>query len=254
MRLYFFTSGKLKSSRDIFIAGEPKTPYVVPVPFYLIQYKGKNILFDCGNHKYDIAGKMGLIKSGSMPLFDETQWAPNAIGTVGVKPEEIDFVILSHLHHDHVGALTEFSNATVIVHRREYDYALRPDYFMARAYYEAEFPKDLDWFFLEGVQGAAFDLFNDGKILILNTFGHTPGHMSLLLRTDKDGDFLLTADACYLETSLEKGLIPGLVCDPVAYSKNIRLFRLMKKTGVTVVAGHDPEKWDTYRHAPQYYE
>jgi glyoxylase-like metal-dependent hydrolase (beta-lactamase superfamily II) len=141
MKLYFFSSGKLESSRDIFIAGEPKTPFVVPVPFYLIQHKGKNILFDCGNHKLDIAGRgTGLVISGSKPVFDEMQWAPNALNAAGVEPGNIDFLILSHLHHDHVGAAAEFPNATVIAHRREYDYAHRPDYFMARAYYEAEFP------------------------------------------------------------------------------------------------------------------
>jgi glyoxylase-like metal-dependent hydrolase (beta-lactamase superfamily II) len=97
-------------------------------------------------------------------------------------------------------------------------------------------------------------LFNDGRIRIINTFGHTPGHISLMVRTDNSGDLLLAADACYLESSLETDRIPGLVCDPTAYMQSIRLLRLMKKTGVTVIAGHDPEKWDGYRHAPEYYE
>jgi glyoxylase-like metal-dependent hydrolase (beta-lactamase superfamily II) len=254
MKLYFFSSGKLKSSRDVFIAGEPKTPFIVPVPFYLIQHRGKNILFDCGNHKLDIVGGTGLVVSGSKPLFDVTQWAPQARKAIGVYPGRIDFLILSHLHHDHVGAATEFQHATVIAHRSEYDYAHRPDYFMSRAYYEAEFPKTLDWFLLEGGQSETFDLFGDGRICIINTFGHTPGHISLLVRTDKDGDMLLAADACYLESSLETGLIPGLVCDPTAYMQSIRLLRLMQKTGVKIIAGHDPEKWDGYRHAPEYYE
>ncbi len=129
---------------------------------------------------------------GVKPVFKEDEWAPKAIEKVGLKPEDIDIIILSHLHHDHAGAVTAFPNATVIVQKVEYDYVRRPDYFMTQAYYNDEAPapvtnfrfdgKDaleadnVDWYFLDGWKDDKFDLFNDGKLIIYFTPGHSVGH------------------------------------------------------------------------------
>lgn len=119
MKLFFFSCGVLKSTKGLFVNGGGDEAFFVPVPFFLIQYKGKNILFDTGNHRED--GKGHLLKrlvQGVLPIFKEEELACQAIQTVGVKPEEINFLILSHLHHDHAGAITEFPGATVIVQKK----------------------------------------------------------------------------------------------------------------------------------------
>ena len=255
MKLYFFSSGYLESYRDLFIVNGGHTTFNVPVPYFLIQHKGKNILFDTGNHKDDMNGHLSeRLLSNVRPVFTEDEWAPKAIEKVGLKPEDIDFVIMSHLHHDHAGAITEFPNATVIIQKSEYDYAHRPDYFMTQAYYPDEFPQDVNWYFLDGWNDNKFDLFNDGKIIIYFTPGHAYGHQSLLVDTDKDGSFLFTADACYVQENIDKGILPGLVCDCPAYLQNLKTFKLLEKQGVQIVTGHDPEKWETFKHAPEYYE
>ena len=262
MKLYFFSSGVLKSYRDLFVHNGGHTPLQVPVPFFLIQHQGKNILFDTGNHRDDMGKHLSPDLLDSVrPVFEEDEWAPNAIRKVGVEPAEIDFVILSHLHHDHAGAISEFKNATVIVQRSEYDYVRRPDYFMNKSYYSDEVPaldvpqmENVDWYFLNGWQDNRFDLFHDGRLILYFTPGHSVGHQSLLVKTDLDGTFLLAADACYVKENVTAGVLPGLVCDGPAYLRNIKLFRLMEKTGVKIVPGHDPGVWREFRHAPFYYE
>lgn len=271
MKLYFFSSGVLESYRDLFINNGGHTRFDVPVPFFLIQHKGKNILFDTGNHKDDMGTHLLPRLLGNVkPVFAEDEWAPKAIEKAGLKPEDIDFIILSHLHHDHAGAIADFPNATVIVQKAEYDYVRRPDYFMTQAYYNDEAPapvtnfnfdgedamkmKNVDWYFLNGWQDNKFDLFNDGKIIIYFTPGHSVGHQSLLVNTDEDGSFLLTADACYVEENIAAGVLPGLVCDSPSYLQNLKTFRLLEKTGVKIVTGHDPELWKTFKHAPEYYK
>lgn len=271
MKLYFFSSGVLESYRDLFIANGGHTRFDVPVPFFLIQHKGKNILFDTGNHKDDMGTHLlPRLLSFVKPVFAEDEWAPKAIEKAGLKPEDIDFIILSHLHHDHAGAIAEFPNATVIIQKCEYDYARRPDYFMTQAYYNDEIPaavtnfyfdggdalemNNINWYFLDGWKDDKFDLFGDGKIVIYFTPGHSVGHQSLLIRTDKDGDFLMTADACYVEENIASGVLPGLVCDCPAYLQNLKTFKLLEKTGVKVVTGHDPELWKSFKHAPEFYE
>lgn len=273
MKLYFFQSGILESYKGLFVSGGGDVEFNVPVPFFLIQHKGKNILFDTGQHKDDVKDHLlPRLVNGVKPVFEsEFDWAPKAIEQVGLKPEDIDFIIVSHLHHDHAGAITEFPNATVIVQKEEFDYVRRPDYFMTQAYYNDEAPakvtgfdmkgtdaNDLenivDWYFLNGWADNKFDLFGDGKIVIYFTPGHTVGHQSLLVRTDEDGDFMLCADALYVRESMEKGILPGLVALCPQYLQNLKTFRLLEKTGVKIVTGHDPVEWATFKHAPEYYK
>lgn len=97
-------------------------------------------------------------------------------------------------------------------------------------------------------------MFGDGKLVIYYTPGHTAGHQSLLVRTDRDGAFFLAADACYTLENIQSGVLPGLVLDSAAYLQNIKTFRFLQKTGVTIVPGHDPQLWEQFRHAPDYYE
>ncbi len=272
MKVYFFNSGILDCYKDLFIQGAEHVPFPVPVPFFLIQHKGKNILFDTGNHKDDMKGHLlPRLLEFVRPVFSEDEWAPKAIQKVGVKPEEVDFVIISHLHHDHAGAIGCFPNATVIIQKSEYDYVRRPDYFMTQAYYNDQAPagvtnfyfdgadgmnnpKNIDWYFLDGWLDNKFDLFNDGKLVIYFTPGHSIGHQSLLINTDKDGSFFLAADSCYVKENIVSGMLPGLVLDCAAYLQNLRTFRLLEKTGVQIVTGHDVDSWKTFKKAPEYYE
>ena len=72
MKLYFFSSGVLESYRDLFINNGGHTRFDVPVPFFLIQHKGKNILFDTGNHTDDMGTHLLPRLLGNVkPVFAE---------------------------------------------------------------------------------------------------------------------------------------------------------------------------------------
>ena len=253
MRLYLFSSGYISCERSVFVVDGGNKRVHVPTPFYLIKHNGKNILFDTGNAASYIGktvneerGEAGVVMSGK-------EWAPNAIESAGVTREQIDIVILSHLHSDHVGTADQFPNATIIVRRKEYDYAIRPDYFMTRVYSVFNDMPDLDYYFIKGDE--AFDVFGDGCLVLISTPGHTPGHQSLILQTQESGIIVLTADACYTSQNLDQSLLPSdLVCDRTSYLSQISRFRLYEKTGAMIITGHDADGWETYRHAPNFYE
>src|SRR5271165_5973228 len=85
-------------------------------------------------------------------------------------PGKIDLVINSHFHFDHVRGNALIPNATMLVQRREWDAGMDPDTAARRGFN----PRDFDL--------GEHDVFGDGSVVCLPTYGHTPGHQSLRLR------------------------------------------------------------------------
>lgn len=252
MRIYPFSAGYIACEKETFSPGGGDAWGHVPVPFYLICHKGKHVLFDTGNPA-SIIGRVIDEKARQRGMvMTQAEYAPNAISAVGIRPEDVDLVLLSHLHVDHVGAAQAFPNATVVVRLREYLYAQKPDDFMAHVYAAFQALPDLNWYLIPGDE--PFDPFGDGRLTLISTPGHTPGHQSLLLNTDQSGAMLLTADACYSKANLTGRLLPqDLVCDRTAYFESLDRIRLYQKAGVTVITGHDEDEWAHMKHAPVYY-
>ncbi len=258
MKVYFFQAGVLKSQKQFFTAGRGVgEAFDVPVPYFLIEHPEGYVLFDTGNAYETVHNKhehWGSAAEAYDPVMSEEEWVVNAIQKVGVKPEDIKYVVLSHLHLDHAGGVGHFPNARYVVQRKELHFAYVPDPYMKAAYIRKDFDKDVKWAILEGEQDDNFDLFRDGKIIVKFTPGHTPGHQSLLLNLEKTGPMLLTADSCYTTENLDEDVLPGLVADPISTVKTIERFRLMREQGVKIVTGHDPEAWKSYKKAPEFYE
>ena len=57
-----------------------------------------------------------------------------------------------------------------------------------------------------------------------------------------------------MKENIVSGMLPGLVLDCAAYLQNLRTFRLLEKTGVEIVTGHDVDSWKAFKKAPEYYE
>jgi glyoxylase-like metal-dependent hydrolase (beta-lactamase superfamily II) len=258
MKVYFFQAGVLKSQKQFFTAGRGVGEvFEVPVPFFLIEHPEGYVLYDTGNAFETIHNKhehWGDVVAAYDPIMTEDQWVVNAIQKIGVKPEDIKYVILSHLHLDHAGGVGHFPNAKYIVQRSELHFAYVPDYYMKGAYIRKDFDKDVDWMILEGFRDDGFDLFRDGKIIIKYTPGHTPGHQSVLLNLKQNGPMLLAADSCYTTENIDEDVLPGLVADPIETVRTIQKFRIMRDQGVQIVTGHDPINWETFKKAPEFYE
>lgn len=258
MKVYFFQSGILKSQKQYFTAGRGVgESFHVPVPFFLIDHPQGFVLYDTGCAYETIHNKhehWGDVVAAYDPVLTEEEWVVNAIQKVGVKAEDIKYVIQSHLHLDHAGGVGHFPNAKYIVQRKELHFAYVPDFYMKGAYIRKDFDKDVDWIILDGDKEPKLDLFRDGKIIIHFTPGHTPGHQSLLLNLEKSGPMLLAADSCYTSENLEEDVLPGLVADPISTVATIQKFRLMQEQGIQIVTGHDPVAWEKFKKAPAFYE
>jgi glyoxylase-like metal-dependent hydrolase (beta-lactamase superfamily II) len=234
-------------------------PVDIPIPFFLIMHPKGNVLFDTGNalavaeNKIKHWGRIAI--AAYDPVMTRDDYAVNQLAKVGLKREDITHVIFSHLHIDHAGAAGEFPKAIYFVQRAELQYAYVPDFFQADAYVRADFDKpQLNWRLLEGYQEDYYDVFGDGKLRIVFTPGHSPGHQSLLVNLEKWGPTLLTADSVYTEEILEEDILPGLVYSPPDTVKSIKKIRDLRRNGVRIITGHDPIAWAKFKLAPAYYE
>lgn len=256
-KLYFFECGTLKSKKHLFTKDRGIEEFFeVPVPFFLIQYNNKNILFDTGNAlevaKYP-QKHWGDMTSSYLPIMKEEQYVVNQLKTLGIKPENVDYVILSHLHLDHAGGVGDFPNATYITHKKEFEWAFDSQCPQKGAYIMKDINKDVKWLKLENKPSEAFDLFKDGVIKIYPTPGHTPGHISVLVNLQNSNSMFLTSDSCYTEENINDNIAPGLAWNVEESIKTINWIKELQAENIEIIAGHDPKAWKRFKKAPQYY-
>jgi glyoxylase-like metal-dependent hydrolase (beta-lactamase superfamily II) len=80
--------------------------------FWVIRSEERIVLLDTG---YDIARKDWLGEISTTPT-------PEGLATLGIDPADVDIVITSHYHYDHIGYLGLFTNATVVSGQAEWDH------------------------------------------------------------------------------------------------------------------------------------
>ena len=258
MKLYVFRAGTVRTDKVYIVAGSPSQPYNVPVPYYLIEHEKGYILYDTGFNYATVQDTEkalpGPIFAAYNPEVPEEGFVLNTLKQAGVSPEEIKYVVCSHLHFDHCGGIGLFPNATYVVQKEELNYAYAPDPFMKLVYFREDFDRDVNWLLLDGWNDHKYDLFGDGKLIIYFTPGHCPGHQSLMVNLENSGQIMLTGDACYTAENMNDNKLSGLACDNSAYVSGLSMFRDMHKRGVNVMIGHDPEAWDDLKKFPEYYD
>ncbi len=262
IRLYMFECGVLKCHvENIKMNQGLGEPYAIPVPWFLITHPKGNVVIDGGNAAEcatDPKTHWGGVSEVYWPEMTPEQACVPAMKAAGFDPADVKWILQSHLHLDHTGALGSidaFSDAQVIVTRTEYDYAHAPDWFAAGAYINADFDRpNVRWNMLEETEDG-YDLYGDGVIRMYRTPGHAPGHQSFEITLPNSGSMLLAIDAAYTTDHWEEKALPGFMASAVDAVRSVRkLHRIADRSGSTVVTGHDPEAWPGFKQAPEFYD
>jgi N-acyl homoserine lactone hydrolase len=214
----------------------------IPIPAYLIEHEGSVIVFDAGLHP-DLrdAGSARYKKLASFFDFDLPAGTDlsERLRACDIDPSDVDLMILSHMHFDHVGGSALVRDAELVVQRAEWLAALAD--VNGEHYTAADIDLERRLHLLDG----DWDVFGDGRVIVQPTIGHTAGIQSLRLRTDEGEELVLCSDACYLRRSLETLALPPYSFDAVAQVEALELFRKLESDGARLVFGHDPAQWPT---------
>src|ERR1700738_424352 len=148
---------------DIYAYGDLKLQFVYSC--YLVKHGDDYLLWDTGHAMTtpNVAPKVSIV---------------DQLAKLGLKPEQIKYVGISHYHADHTGQVASFPSATLLIGSREWDAITAPKPAEGVNYKPFE-----HWAKGEGkVEALALDkdVFGDGSVIVLRTPDHTPGHQSLL--------------------------------------------------------------------------
>ena len=226
----------------------------VPVPFFLIRHPRGDVVVDGGNPlavARDAHAHWGALADRFEVRMSEEQHCAAQLGRLGVEPASVSHVVQTHLHIDHTGALGHFPGATVVVHTRELQAARTADSPIASGYVREDYDRpELRWQLAEG----ELDLFGDGTIRLIETPGHSAGHISLLLQLADTGPVLLTADATDNRAQWEGRQHPRALSSREQAARSVELLRnLAAQRKPLIIFGHDPDNWSQLKHAPESY-
>jgi N-acyl homoserine lactone hydrolase len=210
---------------------------------YLIKHAQGYFLWDTG-----IADAIAAMPNGQPAEPAGISWRrPKSLAAqlqeLGVKPDDVKFVAISHTHPDHAGNVELFPKSMLMVQKAEYEW---PDA-KAGPRFKPEHPVTK----LEGDR----DVFGDGSVTIISTPGHTPGHQSLLVKLPKTGALLLTGDAVHFKANWDGRVVPGANFDKDKTAASMtRMADVLAQNKGQIWINHDKPQREAGKLSPQFYE
>lgn len=225
-----------------------KHQVILPVSAYLIEHPKGLVLIDTGWHP-DLRGdqikSLGRLHSMiSKAILPDGQAIHEQLYQRGIKIKELDFVMLSHLHSDHVSGLKLVSEAkTIMTSEEEWAAAQKDKVHYIQHMWKGINVKTFHMVASEyGPQSRSFDLFGDESVLFIYTPGHTNGLTAALVQ--RNGKFVLLASDCgYAKKSWEQLILPGVMFNKKQLIETLQWVKAMsQKSGcIDVFANHDPD-------------
>lgn len=220
---------EINCKASILVKGLPETESIKIGCFgYFVEKDGKKIIIDTGIE--DIS-TVNLTKSSTDDWMrgEAGMCITDNLKNIGVSPEEIDEVFLTHSHYDHISGVCNFKNARIHISKSEYDYL------QLKTNPHNKFLGDVIEFLTKKNSSGNLNLidqeYSDGNITCKVIGGHTVGSMLVII-----DEFLFTGDSIFLLDSIEKNL-------PIGFSNeeenSLKALEICRKHKGIILTGHD---------------
>ena len=211
---------------------------------YLIKHGKGWFLWDTG-----IADSVASMPNGLAPADPKavTWRRPKTLQAqleqLGLKPDDVKSMAVSHTHPDHTGNVELFPQAMLYVQKAEYDWP--------GANNEPRFKPSHPVELLAGDK----DVFGDGSVTILSTPGHTPGHQSLLVKLPKTGAVVLSGDAVHFRDNWDNRRVPSMNANKELSTASMqKIADTLDKEKAQLWINHDKAQRDSQKMAPEFYD
>ncbi|MCZ6529045.1 MAG: N-acyl homoserine lactonase family protein [Chloroflexi bacterium] len=184
-----------------------------------------------------------------MDVSPEQEIGPQ-LRDAGFDPDGVRMVVMTHLHTDHAGGLHHFPNTEILASNDEYQYARNQ---------KLEYPSKHwpDWFSPSPIpfEPRAYGPFEEsysvteaGDVVVVPTPGHTPHHVSVIVKTD-GLSYFLAGDTSYTEEQLLERH-PDAVSPKVkvAVQTMDRILRYAETEPTVYLPSHDPGSAERLRN------
>jgi glyoxylase-like metal-dependent hydrolase (beta-lactamase superfamily II) len=215
-------------------SGQPKK---LTVGCFLIRHGDRYMLWDAGLGA-ELVGRTVEVAPGVTTELRET--ISSQLARIGVKPEQVSLLGVSHNHGDHIGQAAAFPAARLLIGKGDWDQISKKPHHPAlepsrlKPWMEGNAPKEL----IEGDK----DVFGDGSVVMLATPGHSPDHHALLVRLKNSGAVLLTGDLYHFREQVTRRGVPRFNFDRAATLASFDRFdATARNLNATVIIQHEQD-------------
>jgi glyoxylase-like metal-dependent hydrolase (beta-lactamase superfamily II) len=218
-------------------------PFSGPLPIHLwiVEHDGQRILVD--------TGEIAAVRDVPFARFDvrAQEELPAALATVGLTPADVDQVVLTHLHGDHMDGAVHVT-LPVLVQDAEWAHAHTTMSRVFQRLLRQPLPGDVDFRPVAlddgpfGAFAASRRLTDDGRVVAVATPGHTPGHLSVICVDDDDRHLFLAGDATDTLEQLHARRPDAVGPKPKVHVETLdRILAHGRRHPTVYLPSHDPE-------------
>jgi len=188
---------------------------------FLIEHPNGRLIWDVGlDDKLADRNPEDIDTTAKLVYFVQTKLI-DQLKSMRLTPDSIDYLVTSHTHFDHVGNANYFINSTWIIDKNEYDWAMSEEQRKSSSYYDSLRNSKTIQF------EEKYDVFKDGRVIVYSTPGHTPGHMSLYIKLEKNKSILLSGDLYHFKEQREFKRIPSFNTDSLQTLQSMEKFEML---------------------------
>lgn len=271
IKVRVFNTAWVRTRKNILLAGAKPEPFKVATLFTVVEHPQKGIiLFDTGHHTrfYAATEKFPYRFHRILTPCDlkEEENAVNQLKTAGIKPKDVQAIIISHGHADHIPGIVDFPDAKIIINKVELD-AMYWDHtkhhsikLLTNGYLKSLYndcgneimPVDFSVRGRShGIFKQAVDLWDDGTMYLVGLPGHTKGQMGLYMNNVGSKDLFLIGDAAYLRDNIRNNiptskLFQIVYASPGNFIKTLEMLHQLQihNPDLLMIPSHCPETLD----------